>query len=420
MGYLRVRLEPCNVPRRFACDSWLLLVLVIGDLLVALPLLASAVKQAMFAPTTYSACGDAINWRNGTDGRNFFLAAEWVAWETYGPAESFCKNMTENWAITIAMVVLYGLMGIINVVLFIILERDERRYRRTYALNYNSGHKDNIFVRSGRFIWRVVVCAATPILWVLEYPLAAFRVGCRYVHKTLGGWKAKRNQKAAPERNREARGSVSSVERRKTDVGKPPVLPFEILLLIARDLHFADLVSASRASKALRTGLFGTGDVAAVLRAVRDNTCPGGRNDNCRLCGLRTCGYCQELLPVAASLASRHMTICRPYCSKCYFKRARETHWGAKHRAACALSQDIEVGATPNGGLETKLLCRLCVALTPEERRERFEVRDRAEVRKRVREPTTCGKCSVALPKGTMWWVCHGCFAECPSNLHRT
>lgn len=88
----------------FACDSWLLLVLVIGDLLVALPLLASAVKQAMFAPTTYSACGDAINWRNGTDGRNFFLAAEWVAWETYGPAESFCKNMTENWAITIAMV----------------------------------------------------------------------------------------------------------------------------------------------------------------------------------------------------------------------------------------------------------------------------------------------------------------------------
>lgn len=87
----------------FGANDALLLVLALGDLLVAAPLLASVIKQAQFQPRTYAACSEAIHWRNGTDGRNFYLAAEWQNWEWY-TAESFCKSTVRIWATTIAMV----------------------------------------------------------------------------------------------------------------------------------------------------------------------------------------------------------------------------------------------------------------------------------------------------------------------------
>lgn len=88
----------------FGAFSWLLLLLAIGDLLVAAPLMASAIKQAQFAPRTYAACSGAADWRNGTDGRNFFLEAQWEMWGTYGTAERMCKTFLETWATTVAMV----------------------------------------------------------------------------------------------------------------------------------------------------------------------------------------------------------------------------------------------------------------------------------------------------------------------------
>lgn len=77
-----------------------------GDLLVAVSLLVSAVKQAMFLPTTAAACGGALDWRNGTDGRNYFSKAEWDqdAWEAYGPAQDICSTMVQTWAATVSMV----------------------------------------------------------------------------------------------------------------------------------------------------------------------------------------------------------------------------------------------------------------------------------------------------------------------------
>ena len=87
-----------------ACVSWLLVLLGVMDSMIAITLAVSAGKQARFLPTTYGACGGATDWRNGTDGRNFFLAVNETTFKTYGGPNDLCHNMVKTWAITISVV----------------------------------------------------------------------------------------------------------------------------------------------------------------------------------------------------------------------------------------------------------------------------------------------------------------------------
>lgn len=177
-------------------------------------------------------------------------------------------------------------MGILNVAFFAMFERSDRKERARW--NDNSRPRKNIFVRFGTFTWQVIVYVTTPVLWVLDYPLAVFRLVVRYFSKTFGGWKRQWKHRKASKKGEKASKGGCMVEK-ELDIGEPPVLPFEVLRQIARDSHLADLVSASRASKALRAGLFGTGDVPAVLREVQPATCHGQEKEDCRLCGTQIC-----------------------------------------------------------------------------------------------------------------------------------
>lgn len=85
------------------CVSWLCLFLGVADCIIASSLLASAVKQAQFLPRTYSSCDSATDWGNGTDGRNFFLAANETTFHTYKGPGNLCHKMVELWAITVSM-----------------------------------------------------------------------------------------------------------------------------------------------------------------------------------------------------------------------------------------------------------------------------------------------------------------------------
>ncbi len=86
------------------CYSWLCLLLGVVDFMIASSLLVSAVKQAQFLPRAYSRCDYATDWGNGTDGRNFFLAANETTFSTYGGPGNLCHSMVELWAITVSMV----------------------------------------------------------------------------------------------------------------------------------------------------------------------------------------------------------------------------------------------------------------------------------------------------------------------------
>lgn len=87
-----------------ACVGYLCLLLGIVDLMIAIALAVSVAKQAQFMPTTYGACGGVTDWRNGTDGRNFFLTANSTTFDSYGKPENLCTDLVRAWAITIAMV----------------------------------------------------------------------------------------------------------------------------------------------------------------------------------------------------------------------------------------------------------------------------------------------------------------------------
>jgi hypothetical protein len=87
-----------------ACPSYLVALLGIIDSMIAISLLVCAVKQAQFIPLTYSACGEATNWKNGTDGRNYFLTANSTAFDSYGAPERLCHTMVETWAYTVSVV----------------------------------------------------------------------------------------------------------------------------------------------------------------------------------------------------------------------------------------------------------------------------------------------------------------------------
>ncbi len=86
------------------CVSWLLVFLGLMDSMIAITLAVSVAKQAAFLPTTYSACGGAVDWRNGTDGRNFFLAVNGTTFKDFGAPNDLCHSMVETWAVTIAVV----------------------------------------------------------------------------------------------------------------------------------------------------------------------------------------------------------------------------------------------------------------------------------------------------------------------------
>lgn len=124
---------------------------------------------------------------------------------------------------------------------------------------------------------------------------------------------------------------------------------------------------------------------------------------------------------------SKHLSACRPYCSKCFYTSncrgvAKQGQWSAGHRGTCPLGAqqtDVEMGAVGSADLAMMTVCRMCAAATPAERREISKAREGREIERRRREPMDCARCKGALSeKGPRWWVCHGCFAECPSHIH--
>jgi hypothetical protein len=89
----------------WACySSYLVVLLGLVDSMIAASLFVSAVKQAQFMPRTYGACDGATNWRNGTDGRNYFVTANSTTFETYGGPASLCHTMVQIWAYTVSVV----------------------------------------------------------------------------------------------------------------------------------------------------------------------------------------------------------------------------------------------------------------------------------------------------------------------------
>lgn len=67
-------------------------------------------------------------------------------------------------------------------------------------------------------------------------------------------------------------------------------LPMELVIMITKYLHHADLINIALSSKYLRTAFFGTNSPAQVARDLRQFACMGGGlSTNCPVCRIQTC-----------------------------------------------------------------------------------------------------------------------------------
>lgn len=92
----------------FACEASVLGTIGLVDLALAFSLMVGVTMQGHFLPNTNAGCGDAVNWKNGTDGRNFFVAAN--ATSKLGNPDGYsgvCRRLMLNWIFSI--VVMYAI-----------------------------------------------------------------------------------------------------------------------------------------------------------------------------------------------------------------------------------------------------------------------------------------------------------------------
>jgi hypothetical protein len=204
-----------------------------------------------------------------------------------------------------------------------------------------------------------------------------------------------------------------------------PRLPLEILIMIAENLHHVDLVNLSRSPTSLRRAFFGDEDPQGVTGMLKRYTCSepaASPKTACAVCrGLmcrvshspqhRVCALNGKTLQdcrapgtvqVPRPAAFRHLTRCLPACSKCFFQKYCVSKWWSGLGAPL---RDVERqgGTFPQGQAQ---VCRLCVALSPEDRAATLERAWTREVQRLERLRLACFVCNRALPEtGMRWWI---------------
>lgn len=186
--------------------------------------------------------------------------------------------------------VLYKLIGVVNILISLAEAYDCDFTHYSCYLTHRTKVNNRLLCCAG--CGRVALWILTPVLWILDHPLAACRFVFRYTRKTLAARKKDgRDSKFFQCRNQ--RPGKASTKESDADQNPPPVLPYEVVRMIAADLHFVDLVSAARSSKRLRIGLFGAGGPnPSRLEQLRQFSCQGNMKRSCGLCGIQTCPVC--------------------------------------------------------------------------------------------------------------------------------
>lgn len=88
----------------YTCEGSALGTIGLVDLALAFSLLAGVTMQGYFLPNTNSGCGDAVNWKNGTDGRNFFVVANATSkLGDPGGYSGVCRRIMLNWVLSIVV-----------------------------------------------------------------------------------------------------------------------------------------------------------------------------------------------------------------------------------------------------------------------------------------------------------------------------
>lgn len=250
-------------------------------------------------------------------------------------------------------------------------------------------------------------------------------------------------------------------------------LPMELVIMITKDLHHADLTNITRSSKYLRTAFFGADNPAQVASDLRQFACAGGAAPlaSCPVCRIPTCSVrsilpkdtpsqglslsltfvpfyqeCRRNAPAPRhNLAFKHLTGCQAACTRCFFmnhcfRKPRPSSgsepgagWagrvlrktkapfggggGSRHTSGGGFFSGSNSGVVGLGRSFSPMLekvCHNCARLPGPVREERRDAGNLREMWRQARFPMACFACREVLSEGGVrWWVDSGTGEEC-------
>ncbi|KAK7224130.1 hypothetical protein V2G26_012133 [Clonostachys chloroleuca] len=231
------------------CSETQLGLIGVVDLLLTLVLIVGVSKQSMYLPRGYEQCANIEQWRLGEDGRNYFVELTTLDKYASSKPSDLCNELVQNWAIGIAVSILYLACGIINITIGL-AGSSSTGFGDCFSLSTPTFDYPLRTTTNGWHLplseWNYRGLAPLryllPVLIPLDYAMAStsflIRLTSKLVLRMQLQTKVKRKNIAWMRRNN------------KTD---SPALPLEVVEIIAHNLHYADLTASTTFASAPAT-----------------------------------------------------------------------------------------------------------------------------------------------------------------------
>lgn len=126
-----------------------------------------------------------------------------------------------------------------------------------------------------------------PVIFVVDHAQASGYFIFRYASRALV--QRRKNQNPCHKRCKEVNRTFPS-EKETTELENGLHLPLELVIMVAQEVHYADLINLSRSSKRLRAAFFEVEQPAATIKALQQYVCAGdSMTCECGVCGVPTC-----------------------------------------------------------------------------------------------------------------------------------
>lgn len=151
--------------------------------------------------------------------------------------------------------------------------------------------------------WLGICWLFKPLSYVADHIVASCRFALRYTLKFAAGTNTTRKRMGHRRQKLRLPNSLSKQKNFADSKSPSAGLPFELLVMVAEKVHFADLVSLSQSSRRLRAFFFNDGHPRSVLEQLRQYACDGSDKTQCSLCSIQICGGGKVSMPTYISLS---------------------------------------------------------------------------------------------------------------------
>jgi hypothetical protein len=300
-------------------------------------------------------------------------------------------------------------------------------------------------------LWFVLLC--TPILAFRCLPIslkAPVRSGRRCVVKTVLGAEQK-TEIMLLELKHDLTRREDTVKLYQSSGGTHTELAqflgiYDMLVLVAKNLHYADLINLSTVSKSVRESVLPSNDVSRRLNMFRLYTCGPDNKTTCWNCTNQTCDGCQVNFPLRQAVIFHHVDNCVPYCASCHdmyilrHSRVRQNRFKGDPSCTCApepaqrrklvwrflnrRAYYTEPLGFPRTGRQ---VCHNCSHLGEEEvflqKGKNAVLMTKKGLKSNGEKWKMCANlgCGRTLGSGPRYWICklYGCEKECRSTVHQ-